>query len=118
MHSSYKSYGGSSIDPENKRFFTVADTPFYDSFNYSINVMEYGSSKEYLTAPFKAYSIGAIVYNSVLEKLFAFVQTPPGVAEGVKYTTYLAELDLEKGKTSCLFIFNNSCNTNENILSS
>ena len=100
MHSSYKSYGGSSIDSKNKRFFTVADTPYYDSFNYSISVMEYGDSKEYLTLPFKHYSIGSLVYDPVFDKLFGFVQTPPGVQEGVKYATFLAELDLNKGMKS------------------
>ena len=97
MYSSYKSYGGSSIDSKTKRLFTVADTPYYDSFNYSINVMEYGHLNEHLTLPFHAYSIGGLVYDPVLQKLFGFVQTPADISEGVKYKTYLAELNLDKG---------------------
>ena len=97
MYSSYKSYGGSSIDSKAKRFFTVADTPYYDSFNYSINVIDYGNHEEYLTLPFKNYSIGGIVYDSYLQKTFGFVQTPADIKEGVKYKTYLAELKLNKG---------------------
>lgn len=98
MHTSYKSYGGSALDSRNKRFFTVANTPYYDSFNYSINVMEYSSSKEYLTLPFKGYSIGGIVYDPVLQKLFGFVQTPAGVEEKVKYKTFLAQIQLDRGE--------------------
>ena len=97
MYSGYKSYGGSSIDSKAKRFFTVADTPYYDSFNYSINVIEYGNLEEYLTLPFRNYSIGGIVYDSYLQKLFGFVQTPADIREGVKYKTFLAELILNSG---------------------
>ena len=113
MHSSYKSYGGSSIDSKTKRFFTVADTPYYDSFNYSINVMEYGNLKEYLTLPFKSYSIGGMVYDPVLQKMFGFVQTPAGLKEGVKYKTYLAELQLDRGR----YLRNVKLDWNENSFS-
>ena len=97
MSSSYKSYGGSAIDPANKRFFTVAVTPAFDTFNYSLSIMEYGSNREVQTPPFKEYGIGALVYNANLSLPLAFVQTPAEIP-AVNYKCYLAVLNIVKGK--------------------